>query len=237
MTIIPRLLALMSILASTQLLAETCNDSPLRIGLFEFPPFYSQATDGQPQGILIDELDEIMTTLDCRWQGQFYPTGRMLEKFINGETDLLMLIKHPMLVERAQYSHYPIGELRLNSYWTGDQSAPASLEQLHGKRVIVIRGYGYGGLFHKLTEPQRRIKLKITNDHSSGLQMLEAEKGDYLLGYQRPAKMALEREPREGIRQRNLKNWDIYFVLSPRYHDKSLLDRLDQILLERQGRS
>lgn len=213
--------------------AHSCNINPIRVGLFEFPPFYSEREKGVPEGILIDELDQVMTQLDCRWEGRFDPTGKLLERLINGETDLLMVIQHPLLLERASYSQNPVGELRLNSYWIGNKPAISSIKDLRGHKVIVIRGYGYGGMFRQLTDPSSKIKLKMATDHFRAFEMLQQGKGDYLLGYQRPANSALKQLTIEGLASRSVKNWDIYFVLSPKYTDQALIQRLDQVLTER----
>ncbi|RDE24897.1 hypothetical protein DV711_04755 [Motiliproteus coralliicola] len=220
-------------LHSLQVSATDCSDTPIRVGFFEFPPFYSETETGAAEGILIDELDRVMAKLGCRWQGRFDPTGKLLERNINGETDLLMLIQHPLLLERARYSINPVGNLQLNSYWIGDKPAVSNIEELRGKKVVVIRGYGYGGLFRQLSDPANQIKLQMAKDHLQAFEMLSQQQGDYMLGYRRPAETALRQAPINGLGVQNVKDWDIYFVLSPKYTDQALIQRLDEVLADR----
>ncbi|WP_421862409.1 substrate-binding periplasmic protein [Motiliproteus sp.] len=228
------LLALLLLgLSSLPTSAIACGSNPIRVGFFEFPPFYSETETGDAEGILIDELDRVMTKLGCRWQGRFDPTGKLLERHINGETDLLMLIQHPLLLERARYSLNPVGNLQLNSYWIGDKPPVSSLKDLQGKRVIVIRGYGYGGLFRQLSDPANQIKLQMAKDHRHAFELLSQQQGDYMLGYRRPAEAALLEAPVDQLGVQNVKDWDIYFVLSPKYTDQDLIRRLDEVLADR----
>ncbi|MEH6470807.1 MAG: transporter substrate-binding domain-containing protein [Halopseudomonas sp.] len=206
----------------------TCTQIPLKVGFFDFPPFYTQAgEEGEPQGLLVDELQQLMSQLGCQWQGKFDTAPKMLEKIIHGDTDMVLVIRHPMLNGRANYSHNPISQLKLNIYRTQGTSAVESLEQLRQKRIILIRGYGYGGLFKKLIDPSMEAELHIASDHQAGLEMLRLKRGDYLLGYQRPTSQALAKVAFDDVESHHLQTWDVHAVISSHYSDKSLLAMID----------
>ena len=226
-TLAPLLCTLLLMLLSSATLA--CN-APLRVALFDFPPFYSPDKGGQPQGLLIDQIDQLLGDLGCSWQGRFYTAPQLLENIVDGDSDLAMIIHHPLLIEKAHYSDHPISQMVLTSYRLPQTEPIQAFEQLKGKRVIAIRGYGYGGLFEQLIDPKMGAELHFASDHEAGLKMLERQRGDYLLGYRKPAQNAIEALQISDIEANPIRSWDIYLVLSPHYADPNLLQRLDERL-------
>ncbi len=211
-----------------------CTNVPVRVALFDFAPFYSPDQQGHPQGILIDELQQIMDQIGCQWQGSFYTPSVLLEKVANSQADLAMLIEHPMLKGKAQYSRSPILEMQLASYQNSTSPGIKQVAQLRQKRVIAIRGYGYGGLINRLIDPSMQVELHMASDIRAALLMLGDGQGDYLLSYQRPTNAVLATQNRPNIHSSHLQSKDVYVVLSPEYRDSKLLDRLNRLLDSRQ---
>lgn len=208
----------------------TCTETPIKVALFDFSPFYSPDAQGQAQGIIIDELQRFMDEIGCQWQGRFYTASTMIEKIANGQADLAMIIDHPMLKGKANYSHAPIMQMQLTSYQNQSSPGIQQFDQLKQQRVIAIRGYGYGGLFEKLIDPSMQVDLHIASDIEIALQLLDDNQGDYLLSYQRPTNAVLAGKSRPNIHSSRLQSKGIYFVISPEYRDGELLDSLNRLI-------
>tara|TARA_R110002095_G_scaffold199615_1_gene179551 strand:- start:1817 stop:2527 length:711 start_codon:yes stop_codon:yes gene_type:complete len=232
MNIIIRLISLIAIFIAAPVAAQSplaCVETKIRIAFFEFAPYCTQNADGQAEGILVDKLQRLMAKLGCQWQGNFYPVTQMLENIVFGESDLALVIAHPRLNARSDYSRYPIDQLQLNLYRLEDSTAVSTIEQLRKQRVIVIRGYGYGGYFNKLIDPSMAVDIHIAKDHQAALEMLRNGVGDYALGYQRPMDLALKTNP-SNILSTHLSTWDLYVVVSSQYNDKRLIQQIDRYL-------
>lgn len=208
----------------------SCSQTPIRVALFDFAPFYGPDAKGHPEGFLVDQWQQVMTQLGCQWQAEFYTVPQLLENIILGKSDLTLLIRHPQLNGRTDYSHNAISQIELNIYFRPDVEPVTRIEQLANKRVIVIRGYGYGGLFTKLIDPAMATQIHIASDHQAGLEMLRSGRGDYLLGYQQATARALLKVSVNDLQNRHLQTWHLHVVASQHYRDKTLLAQIDQIL-------
>ncbi|MEH6650138.1 MAG: transporter substrate-binding domain-containing protein [Motiliproteus sp.] len=216
--------------AQTELL---CQKTPIRVALFNFAPFYSPNEQGQAQGILIDELTQLLDQLGCQRQITFYSAPLMLQKVANGQADLTMVIDHPMLRNTAIYSRNSMLELRLTSYQYQHTASIKRFEQLSQQRVIAIRGYGYGGLFDQLANTEMQVQLHFASNIEEGLELLKNNVGDYLLGYQRPINLILAQRDLPLIHSSRLQSEDVFLVMSSEYRDPELLKRLDQLIQQR----
>lgn len=227
-------LVILSLGLATPAAAELlCKNTPIRVALFNFAPFYSPDEQRQAQGILIDELTPLLDQLGCQWQFEFFSAPVMLQKVANGQADLTMLIDHPMLRSKAIYSQNALLQLRLTSYQNQDTASIKHFEQLTKQSVITIRGYGYGGLFDQLADPKMQVQLHFASDIEEALKLLEQNVGDYLLGYQRPVNQILSKRDLPLIHSSRLKSEDVFIVMSAEYRDPELIARLDQLLKHR----
>ena len=141
------------------------NTSTLKVGLLDFPPYYVQSADQPPSGELVELLSDIMSRLDRKWHARFYPTPRLLSHIVEGKLDLTMLIRHPLLSEKALYGQKPVGRLVLNAYHRASSPAVNDISELKRSRLILIRGYGYGGLIAQLMSIEGKGQRAFAIDH------------------------------------------------------------------------
>lgn len=190
---------------------------------------------GQPHNPVINLGTAILDHAGFNCQTRAYPARRLFENLKAGETQFALLVRVPELQDRCIYSRQPIYKTTLNVYYIGDKPPIRTKEDLKGMKVITIHGYSYGGLLDFLDKPDNKIRNFPTRSHDSAFQMLEANRGDYLLDYESASSDVLTRRPIKHIRSCPIRELDIYMVLSKAWPDaegtmKSLEDiaaRLD----------
>lgn len=210
---------------------QACSEPPLRVALFNFPPFYELGADEIPRGTLVELLDRVVAEAGCGWTHRHYDTAaQLLESLVSGDADLALVIRHPLLEKRATFGTRPVARLRLKTYNLAGVPAVSTLTELRGRRLIVIRGYGYGGLINKLLDPESGITLVVVKNHQEAFEQLLAGRGDYLLDYQGPAAQTLEKVAIP-VESTLLVSKDVYFVLSPQLSNpEALLHKLESAL-------
>lgn len=223
------LLGILTLLVGLPLQAET--PAPVRVGLFDMPPHYSQNVEGKAVGELITTLDHVMTHLGYRWEPAFMTVPELLKAAVDGEVDLLMLVKHPMLEEMALYAKQPMGKLTMLAFHPPQLPSISSLADLRGHQVAVIRGYGYGGMLNQLLSPDNGLRITMVENHLAGMQLLAESEADYLLGYRKPGEAALAQLELQGIQSDLLNEKPVFFVVSKQaQQERSLLSALEQAL-------
>jgi len=198
------------------LVAAARADEPVRVGLFEMPPYYSQDGEGHPTGELIDTLNRVMAELGYRWQGQFMPVPQALQGIVQGELDLLMIIRHPLVEGKAQYARSPMGSMALMAFHRDTRPDIDRIQQLRGQRVAILRGYGYGGMLNQLLDPGNGLQITIADDHLDAFRRLDTDAVDYVLDYRKPGWRTIEQLKPAGIIGNLLNEKPIYFVVSNR---------------------
>ncbi len=217
---------LLSLLVAIPLSATAEHPQVLRVGLMDFPPYYAPANNNQAEGELIDLLEQVMTKIDQEWTPVFYEVPQLLQNVVQGESDIAMLIRHPMLEKSALYGQRPIGRLVMQAYHRPEQARVSSFTDLEGKSLILLRAYGYGGLVNKLLKPDSTITPIFATTRAQAFQWLQQGKGDYLLDYLGPATAALNSLKHHDIKGDTVLDKNVYFVLSGKLaHAKELLKK------------
>jgi len=211
MKYLPLLLAL---LISFRPIPVAASDT-LKIGYIEFPPFFYTAASGEAAGHLIDLAGGILDKANMRWSAKSLPASRLMNHLSTGDIDIAMLIKHPLLEGTTLYGDTPVANIELRAYWLGDKPPINSFEDMKGKRVIVLRGYGYSGLIKKITNPKNGIRYDMADNHLSAFKMLAIGRSDYVLDYKNPAERAIAQT--DGLSELNssqASRFNVFFIVS-----------------------
>ncbi len=207
---------------------NTSADNKIRVGIHDFPPFSYVDQQGQPKGLVLDMLGRLMKHNQRAWEVNSRQLDSLLPDLFNGNTDLAMIIQHPILARKATYGSIPIGRVVMKSYRLANREPISHLEGFAGTRLIVLRGFGYGGAIEYFLDPDSGVSLVVAPDHLRAFEMLSREEGDYLLNYLGPANEVLRTLSNTQIVSETIKTEDIYFVVSPRIADpQSLLFELE----------
>ena len=96
-------------------------------------------------------------------------------------------MKHvPQYEGKVLYSEQPVCYLHLRLYRLVGTPEISQLSQLQNQRLIVIRGYSYGGQLEPLKQRPQGIQWLDATDNHNALEMLTMHRADYLLTYAEP---------------------------------------------------
>jgi ABC-type amino acid transport substrate-binding protein len=150
----------------------------------DFVPYY-QAVDGRMTGPLADILTLIWTTAGFQTKGAIFPAPRLMQNLVDGSSDSSLLVRNQTLDQAATVLRSPraITEMVLNVYSISGPVAVASRDDLRGRSIVVMRGYGYGGLRTWMDQTDNAITLQEANTVESAVSMLSAGRAPLALLY------------------------------------------------------
>ncbi len=190
-------------------------DDKLRCGALHFPP-YSYVQDGvEPRGMLLDLAKLIFEKAKTPYVLKGYPPRRLYMNLASGNTDLTISIKNaPEYEGNVIFSRMPIVHIDLRLYSRPGMMLTDDFDELRGKRLITIHGFGYGGLIDDLKNPQNGIILDPSRSHESAFKKLDLKRGDYVLDYRRPASDTIKALGFEDMKSKSVVNINLFIVIS-----------------------
>lgn len=187
----------------------------IKTGIINFPPFYVVNENGKHSGLCLDILVATLKKAKLDYNIHSYPPMRLFRNLNTGTTDLFLGIKgSPEYDEQVYYSKTPISHIQLRVYATGNTPLPSVKNDLVGKNVIAIRGYGYGGLINYLVDPKNEINVMYNSQHGAAFLMLKNKRAEYLLDYKHPADRVLQELIISDLKYVNLDEVGLFFIVS-----------------------
>jgi polar amino acid transport system substrate-binding protein len=208
---------LLAILAAVMTIFSpaAADDGIYRVGILDFPPYAVMEKSGACKGILVGVLERVLKQGGISYTMKGFPQKRLFSNLATGETDIYMGIKGvPDYEGKVLFSTFPVAGLDLRVYFRKVTPAVQNIEQLKGARVIVIMGYGYGGLIKYLENPANKIAVDPSHTHTLAFRKLKAGRADYLLDYQLPASIAIEEAGVKDVRSHSISKVDSFFIVS-----------------------
>lgn len=191
----------------------------VRVAYFEFPPMSFRDAAGEAQGEFVDITRQVAAEAGYELEFIYLPVARTYLYLQNGTVDLwLGLTGTPALKDDVLESWISPIPVELSA-WYRDGTEPLDhLAQLHGKTVILIGGYTYGGLRYWL-EDQPDIRITEAPTHRSAVDMLKRKRGDYLFDYRQPLREVLTQASDAIVRESEVRTrntaW-LFSLASPR---------------------
>lgn len=194
--------------------ATALNASTIEFGMFDMPPFYN-VKDGVPTGgICYDIMINMLEKAKIPFVAKVYPAPRLYANLVSGKTDVFIGIKDvPVYKDKVLYGATPVSQAELGVYSIGSSPIKTKMD-LVGKSVIVVRGYGYGGMIEFLKDPLNKVQLSDASTHESALKMLKMKRGEYLLDYTATINDILKKEPYPQITYSVLNSVPLYLIVS-----------------------
>lgn len=233
-------LALLTVLFCGFSHAATVNDTrPLvRVGYYEFPPYSYTDSQGQPSGAILRLTQRLLEHAGYRSELRAYPSTRLYKALQDGSVQVWpgapdkSKLRDHTLEGRTQ-----LGEIVLNLYHRQGTPAPRLPDDLKGRGVIVISGYTYWQPINQiLDDPQMAVQQHRTGTHTAALQMLQRDRGDFLLDYERPVEQARQSLGMQALPFIQLQRIPLKFIVSRRAPEaEALRDALDRAYAELQA--
>jgi polar amino acid transport system substrate-binding protein len=185
---------------------------------------------GEIRNPLLRLAASLFASAGIPWNGKSYPAARMFEYLQDGTADFSILVNTPALRKCCVISKNPVASTELRIYRMAGTPPVERQEDLIGKDIITILGYGYGGLQGFIADKGNRIYNNVAMTHESAFIMLERGRADYLLEYVGPATEILSIHPIPALRADVFGRLYVHMVLSKAYPDaENVMVRLEAI--------
>ena len=229
-TVLTSLLLLSGSVFAKEIPSEPPLTSPLRVGVLHIPPLAEVRSPTNTSGPLIDYMHRLLQSAGVAYRMEGFPARRLYRNLAAGESQFWVGIKNvPEYEGKVIYSEQPIYSLHLRLYRLPGSPEIRQLSALQTQRLIVIRGYSYGGLLEPLKQRPMGLQWKDANTNYKALEMLQLRRGDYLLSYAEPIEQLLQQRPQK-LEHEVLQELPMYLVLSRTTpHAESLMARLNQV--------
>lgn len=232
-TLLASLLLLSGTVFAQELPPEPPMTSPLRVGVLHIPPLAEVQSPTNTSGPLIQYIHRLLHSAGVAYHMEGFPARRLYRNLAAGESQFWIGVKHvPEYEGKVLYSEQPVYNLHLRLYHLPGTPAIQHLSALQNQRLIVIRGYSYGGLLEPLKRRPMGLQWKDANTNDKALEMLQLRRGDYLLSYAEPIEQLLRQRP-QTLEHEAVQELPMYLVLSLTTPDaERLMARLNQVASE-----
>jgi len=184
-------------------------EDTIRIGTFDFPPYFEVSENNEPGGLLVDLLKQILDRLEKKYTLTNYPPKRLFANLVDGKTDLSIIGRRleSENIKGVLYSNNPVSTIVMKVYTRKGTALPENKDGIVGKRVITIRGFNYAGLITQIIPDP-------ANSHLAAFRKLQVGRADYMLNYELIEKNILKDHPFPDIQGRVISSIDAYFAVS-----------------------
>ena len=202
----------------------------VKVGYIEFPPVFSTNTAGKPEGVLIDLTGKVLEKAGYNWNATSFPVKRMARNLVTGDIDLWVgLATLPVFQGKTLIGDSEVLKITLQSYTIGVKPPIKSKESLSGKKIIIIKGYSYGGWINYITNSENSVAFTGTQNHTSAFKMLQAGRADYLLNYKLPSDTVLKKMAVPNLHYNTISQFGAHFVVSKKtYKAETLLMNIER---------
>ncbi len=166
----------------------------LVMAYIEFEPYYYTDAEGQARGHLIDLARQLADQAGYQIEPRSFPTRRAAQMLATGQVDLF--IGRPTLTQHTNavlVSKQVVDHIRLQVFSTEPRAPLQGKASLKGKKVVILRGYSYGGWTDYIKNPVNDVNYLLANNRQQALRILTGRGMDYLLDYELTLKQALAR--------------------------------------------
>lgn len=220
------------LLASNADAASTPQD--LKVGVLHFPPFYVVSETEKVGGIYTDILRKVLAKAGYTYSIDGFPPKRFYIQLGNNTTNFFLGVRGSKYIEgKVEFGTLEFEGIQLRIYTTDQKKVITKKEDLVGKRVIVIRAFGYGGLAKFLQDPKNKVDVIETSDHFTAFKMLAAGRGEYLLDYRATSSLVMDTLKLKNIHYGVLMQAPTYFIVNKQYPNyQDVLSRVEKAYLD-----
>lgn len=191
----------------------------VRVAYAEFPPMSFRNEIGEPDGEFVDITRKVAAEAGYELEFIYLPLARAYLYLQNGTVDLLIgLTGTPAVSDDVLESWISPMPVELSAWYLEGAEPLNHMAQLHGKTVILIGGYTYGG-FRYWLEAQVDIRITEAPTHRAAVDMLKRKRGDYLFDYRQPVREVLTQASDAIVRESEVRTrntaW-LFSLASPR---------------------
>ncbi len=207
------------------------NQKEIFLGYVEFYPYTYTNHENVADGIFIQKSKKIFNELpDYKLNYISLPANRLFEGLKNGSIQLFIGIRTiPVLQEFVISTESKVGSIEMRIYSFDKNINIKNKEDLLGKKIILVKGYGYSGWADFLKERNSPFVVEAL-DHEIAFEMLLRNRGEYLLEYKEPAEDVINKFNLKNLNFVSLMVLDCYFIISKKYpNSENLRNLIDKV--------
>lgn len=213
-TLFSALLALLMCISSAAHAKET-----LRLLCAEFKPFFYTDFDGQVKGILVKLGTDIISTAGYDLEYVIQPPKRVPIALDEGNVDVWVGLTD-ILKEVSYVGDSVVATMNFTSYTIGPKQSIKSPQDLIGKKIVILRGYSYGGWINFIKDNKENIEYYEVNSQEAAVKFLKAGRADYLLSYKAAIDELMSVYPIKNLSAQLISSFDMRIAVS-RKHPKA----------------
>lgn len=206
----------------------------LQWGFVHFPPLIYLDKDGEYKGELKELMNSISLLSDIPYEPMQFPNIRAIFNLNQQNVNFAIAVKS--LVEKKEHfliSAFPIAKMQLHILWRRGSPPVSSVEDLAGKKLVLLKGYTYGGIREKI-EQITASNMSVEN-HNRAISALKLQRGDYALVYRTASEYSMTAVAQTNFEHAVLGEVDLYFILDRNVAQaEHIMQRLEQAYLRHQ---
>ena len=206
---------------------ENASAVVLQWGFVYMPPLASLGEDGQAQGTLADIMAGTSLHSGIAYEPQEFPNARAIYSLnahkVNFAIGVKSLVKNPNMFV---FSAFPVATMQLIIVWRQGTERVSSVDDLEGKRLVLLTGYTYAGLRTKFEKIAKSAIEVETHDRAIGA--LKLKRGNYALLYETASTYSIALGKQLDFETQVVSEVDLYFTLNKTVPDtEQLMQRLE----------
>ncbi len=196
--------------------ARATQTKPLKIVYTEFPPYTYTDHHGEAKGYFVELISELLQQRKIPYTFSSHPTSRIHFQLKSGEADIYLGPQGvPDLQQHIRSVPLPSAfTIRLFLWRKPNTLHAPTLAALNNQSLVVINGFGYGGILQQLDAQKNNVKIIRSNSHGNALKMLISGRVDYLLDYLQPVNNELINHPDTNLLKQPILNIEVAFIVS-----------------------
>ncbi len=196
----------------------------LKLGYIEFPPYYFTDEYGKARGHLIELSRMLAASAGYELDVRALPTRRAAQMLAAGEIDFwLGLATITEQKDQVLISQVVVDKIHLQMYSLSPLPDVIEKEYLLGRKVVMLRGYRYGGWANYIQNSENDIEFYLANNHQQAVKTLVGRGYDYLLDYRLPIKRTLEQVDTSPLFTVDIHSLNVHILFSAHHPQAHIL--------------
>ncbi|MBF0362724.1 MAG: transporter substrate-binding domain-containing protein [Oligoflexia bacterium] len=208
---------------------------PFLFAYYDFPPFYKENEKNEAVGIVNVVVEKIFKTAGLKIEQKIYPPKRAYALVVEGKEAhfTIAAINNPIFKDTTISSKSTIATLTVDAYYMEGTSPIKTKEDLKGKSIVLIRGYGYAGMTTFFNDPANKITIQEVDKHELAYTILKEGRASYLVDYDYPIKKIFKANNETKVVRVNFLSVPIKILISKNLNGaKELAAKLDSAFAE-----
>lgn len=184
----------------------------LQWGFVHFPPLIYRDTDGTYKGDLEVLMSEVSHFSGIPYIPMQFPNIRAIFNLNQQKVNFAIGVKTLVSEENNFFiSAFPIAKMQLRVLWRKDSSPIKAIDDLAGKKLVLLNGYTYGGLRTKFE--QLSGSFMDVEHHNRAIAAIKFNRADYALVYKTASEYSIAVVGQAEFEHTTLGEVELYFIL------------------------